>query len=234
MTLKDIQAKLKKGEDLTDAEKTFLAEYDDSKAVNDAAAAARRKAEDKQAELEKEKQTMTDQIADIQKKLDDKSSAGKTDLEKAQSQIEVLSKQITDLNTNLEKSTKTQTEMSRSQKIADIRRGAGIQFIPELDHKMLNQSFSTAFDGIEELDNEDVIKTKVDTWQAMNKAAILDTSGNGAGSNPNGAGGSGDVKAVKLDGADLIKQALTGDLDEVEKALDAADAADGAGKLEIS
>jgi len=235
MKLKDIQAKLKKGEELTDAEKQFLADYDESKAVNDAAAAARRKAEEKQAELEKEREKLNQQMADIQAKLDEKENAGKSDAEKAQAQIEALSKQVGELKTQAEEASSAQAQMSRNQRIADIRRTAGIQFVPGLDHAMLEQSFSRAFEGIEDLESDEVIKTKVETWQAMNKAAILDTSGSGTGSEPNGAGGtSADVEALEVSGAALIEAATHGNIDEAEKMLEAAEKADGADKLTIT
>jgi len=68
------------------------------------------------------------------------------------------------------------------------------------------------------LSNEDVIKVKVDTWKAMNKAAILDTSGGGAGGNPHngtrgtiqrGAGGKA-IEEMTADerAQDLVKSGL--------------------------
>lgn len=234
MKLKDILAKIAKGEALTDAEKQFLAEHDPDKAVNDAAAAARRKAEEKAAALEKERDEMQKKIDEMQGKLDAAQNAGKTDLEKAQNQITQLSKQFTELQTKLQATEQEKTAMQRDQKLSDVRRKAGIQFVEGLDHGMLERSFASAFEGVESLDDENVVKLKVDTWRAMNKAAILDSTGHGAGSPPHvGSGGKGS-KAVTMRGDDLLDVAKSGSIEEAEKVLSAAEQADVNGTLTLN
>lgn len=232
MKLKDIQAKIAKNEELTEAEKKFLAEYDSEKAVNEAAAAARRKAEEKQAEAEKALTDATKKLEELTKQVEAKENEGKTDLEKAQGQIAALGKKVEELTGQLTDSTKAQTELQRSQTIADLRRKAGIQFVDGLDHDMLGRSFGNAFEGIEDLTNEEVTKPIVETWRAMNKAAILDGTGHGTGDEPR-APGSPDVSAMTLDGQDVLQTAINGDIEEAEALLDKAEAADAAGKLEV-
>ncbi len=190
MKLKDILARAAKGEDLTDAEKAFLAEYDPDKATNDVAAAARRAAEKKLAEAEKARSALAEQVAEIQAKLDNAADAGKSELEKAQGQIAGLSKKVGELTKQVDAARKEKANMERDQRLASIRTEAGIQFVDGLDHGMLARSFASAFDGVDGLEDENVIKAKVDTWKAMNKAAILDASGHGGGSKPHvGAAG---------------------------------------------
>jgi len=234
MKLKDILAKAAKGEALTDEEKKFLTEHDPDKAANDAAAAARRKAEDKAAELEKDRDAIKVKLDEMQAKLDSASNAGKTDLEKAQGQITGLAKQLSDLQTKIQASEKEKSTMIRSQTISELRRKAGIQFVEGLDHGMLERSFSSAFEGVDQLTDENVIKAKVDTWKAMNKAAILDMSGGGGGQPPHVPGGPGSsAEALSLNGKDLLSMALTGDIKEAEATLAKAAKADSAGKLTI-
>lgn len=188
MKLKDILAKVAKGEALTDEEKKFLAEHDPDKAANDIAAAARRKAEEKAAAIEAERDTLKKQFEELQSKLDGAANAGKSDLEKAQAQIAGLSKQLNDLNARVQTTEKEKATLQRNQKLTDLRRTAGIQFVQGLDQGMLERSFASAFDGVDSLDDENVAKTKIETWKAMNKAAILDASGHGAGSPPHVGG----------------------------------------------
>lgn len=238
MNLADIKKKIAAGENLTDAEKKFLTEYDEEKVKSDAAAAARRKAEEKAAQLEKEKTDLQEQMKQVQAKLDQQANAGKSDVEKAQAQIESLSKQVSDLNGKLEDANKAQATMARQGKLSEIRRKNGIQFVDGMDHDMLARSFENAFDGIDDtqLDNEDVIKTKLETWRAMNKAAIVDNSGGpGSGGAPHvGGGAGGGAEKVVMSEDDILKAAQSGDIEEAEKQLDAAQKAEDAGTLELN
>ena len=234
MKIKDILAKVSKGEALTDAEKQFLADHDPDEVANNAAAAARRKAEEKAAALEKERDDVKKQIVELQSKLDGAANAGKSDLEKAQAQITQLSKQFGELQTKLQATEQEKTSMLRNQKLSDLRRNAGIQFIAGLDHGMLEKSFSSAFEGVDNLDDANIIKVKIDTWKTMNKAAILDASGHGAGGAPHVGGGQSAVEPVAIKGDTLLDIAKNGTIEEAEKAIAQAEKADNAGKLTIT
>jgi len=233
MKLKDILAKVAKGEALTDEEKKFLADHDPEKAANDIAAAARRKAEEKAAALEKEREDLNKKLEEMQGKLDHAANAGKTDLEKAQGQIAGLSKQLNDLQTKIQSTEQEKAGMLRNQRLSELRREAGIQFVGGLDQKMLERSFAGAFEGVDNLDDENVIKVKVDTWKAMNKAAILDASGGGAGSPPH-VGGRETSTPTTIKGDALIEMAKSGSIEDVEKELAKMEQADMAGTLTIN
>lgn len=233
MKLKDILAKVAKGEALTDEEKQFLASHDPDKAVNDAAAAARRKAEELAAALEKEKQDLAKKLQEIEAKLAEKDNAGKSDVEKAQAQIAELSKQMKTLQAQAESAKAENVALQRNQSLGEIRRKAGIQFVEGLDQAMLDRSFASAFEGIDNLSDETIINQKVATWKAMNKAALLDTTGHGSGGNPHVGDGAGAVDPMAISGDTLVKMAQSGDIAEAEKLLSAAEKADAAGKLEI-
>lgn len=201
MKIKDLLKKIASEETLTDEEKAFVAEYDPQKDADSAAAAARKEADGKLTKLQTQLDGLNKLKADMEAKLKDKDNAGKTELEKAQSQIADLSKQITGLTDKFKSVEQKKAALIRKQQVNAIQRKAGIQFVEGLDHGMLEASFSRAFDGLDELDNEDVVKVKVDTWKAMNKAAILDTSGSGTGNPPHHGGK--ETIARGLDGKDV-------------------------------
>lgn len=182
MKIAEILSKIQKGESLTDDDKKALAEFDFQKAIDGAAAAARKEAQTKADEMAKAKADLEKKAQELEDALKQKSDAGKTDLEKSQSQIAELGKQLQAMQQSLAAKDKEAAQLKRSTMLADVRRKMGVQFADGLDHGMLEESFSRAFDGIEDLSDETIIKTKVDTWTALNKAAILDTSGHGSGS----------------------------------------------------
>lgn len=183
MTLKDIIAKVTKGEALTEEDKALLAGLDIDKLTNDAAAAARRKSEQRAAELEAQAQAAEKKAADAEAKLQAAGNAGKTELQKLQADFSTAAKQLENLQAQVAKSEGEKAQLMRKQALADIRRARGIQFADGLDHSMLENSFTAALDGAD-LADEAVVKLKVTTWAAMNKAAILDQSGHGAGGQP--------------------------------------------------
>jgi len=186
MKITEILSKVQNGESLTDDEKKTLGEFDFQKAIDGAAAAARKEAQTKADELAKAKAELEKKAMDLESTLRLKDDAGKTDLEKSQAQIAEFAKKLQIMETSLAAKDKEASQLKRSHSLAEIRRKMGVQFADGLDHGMLEESFSRAFDGINDLADETVIKTKVDTWSALNKAAILDTSGHGSGSrNPN-------------------------------------------------
>ena len=182
MKISEIIDKVKKGEALNDLEKKEFESFDLTKTLEGIAAASRREAQAKADEMAKAKADLEKKAQELEEALKQKSDAGKTDLEKSQSQIAELGKQLQAMQQSLAAKDKEAAQLKRSTMLADVRRKMGVQFADGLDHGMLEESFSRAFDGIEDLSDETIIKTKVDTWTALNKAAILDTSGHGSGS----------------------------------------------------
>ena len=184
MTIKELMTKIGNGETLTDDERKLVAEFDPQTAIDSAAAAAR-KAEKAAAEKAiAEKQDAQTKLVELQKMIDAKADEGKTDLEKSQSQISELSKSLKAMQDQLAAKDAEASAMKRNQVISGIRTKAGIQFIEGLDQGMLEGSFANSFEGLDDLSDETVIQTKVETWKAMNAAAIIDTSGNGTGAKP--------------------------------------------------
>ena len=181
MKLQDLIKKVTDGETLTDDERESLKAFDYGKMRDAVATEARKSAESKAAELQKQLDELATTKTELEKKLNEKDNAGKSELEKAQMQLSELSKMVNGLKGEVEKSQKEKSQLERKHSLNQIRTKHGIQFVDGLDHGMLDRSFETAFEGVDDLTDENVLKVKVDTWKAMNKAAILDNTGHGSG-----------------------------------------------------
>jgi hypothetical protein len=217
MTYKDIAAKIAKNEALTDEERKFLADYDPDKAANDAAAAARRKAEQKAEEAEARLKAAEEKAAQAEAKLAAAGNAGKSEIERLRADFAEAAKKLAGLQEQVQRGETEKAALIRRQTLGEIRRKAGIQFANGLDHGMLERSFEGAFEGVTDLADENVVKLKLGTWAAMNKAAILDQSGHGSGGTPHTPAGA----PLGLDGkpveqmtaeerrADLHKRGIT-------------------------
>lgn len=179
MKIKDILTKLAKGETLTAEEKSFLDQYDPQKEIDSAAAAARKKAEADAAKAAEDMATAQQQLKDAQAKLDEAGNKGKTDLQKLQEQIVSLQKQV-------ESSTTEKQKLIRQQKLDDVVRRSGLQFVKEVDGSIMRKALDAEFTQLADadLDLEDKVKPVIETFRARNKAVILDTTGHGTGNPP--------------------------------------------------
>lgn len=203
MKIGEIIAKIQKGEALTDDEKKALEGFDLQKQIDSAAAAARKDAESKADTAKLEAAKLQKQIDDLNLKLKTNDDVGKTDLQKAQEQVNQFAKQLKDLEGKVETAEKEKAQLIRSQKLDGILGKAGIQFIDGVDHGILKRAFSGMFDGINDLDNDEVVKPILNTFKATNKGVIVDTSGHGSG-NPQkvGTGGGGGVDPTTMTDAE--------------------------------
>jgi len=194
MNLKDILAKVNKGETLTAEEKTFLADYDPQREMDSVATAARKKAEADAKKASDDLAAAQAQLAEATKKLAEAGDKGKTDLQKLQDQMATISKQ-------LESATADKAKLVRQQKLDEAIRSTGLQFVPEVDANIMRRALEGEFAG---LTDEDILvpeKTKpiVETFRARNKAVILDSTGHGAGMPPHtpGSPAAPDNKAIE-------------------------------------
>ena len=190
MKIKDILAKLAKKEQLTDDESKFLGEYDPDKAVNDAAAAARRKAEEAAEAARVESDKIKTQLSDLQKKLDDADKGKMSEAQKAKAEQDDLKKQLADLQNKFETSEADKARLARQAKVDEIIRGSGIQFVEGVDKSILTTALSGAFKDVKDDDlvNDDVTKPIIEKFRVGNKAVIIDQSGHGSGGQPRNAG----------------------------------------------
>ena len=172
--MKDIIQKLLKGEKLTDEEKAKAEAFDLEKLQNEAAAAARRKAEGERdaakAALEKLKTEVAEKEAEEKKK----GEANLTETQKLMKRIETLEK----AKAEAEAQSKA---LKREQSIEAIRTKAGIKFVDGIDPEITRGAFSRIFDGMEDLADEAAVKEKVEAFVSSNKGLIADESGHGTG-----------------------------------------------------
>lgn len=189
MKIKDVLAKVAKGETLTDEEKKLLADYDPEKAVNDAVAAYRRKADEKTQQLEADRDELKTQMEAIQAKLAEKDNSGKSERQKLEDRVKTLSDQLAAMNKKLEDADKEKATLARSAEVQKLREKAGIKFVPGVSEEVMSGAFAAAFNGIQDLNDENVVKPILEAFRAANKAVIADASGHGSGSQSHTGGG---------------------------------------------
>lgn len=194
MNIKEILAKLAKGEALTDAEKAFVAEFDPDKTANSAAAAARKAAE-------KERDTLKAKLVELETALDEAGSAGKSEVDQLKAQVTKLTKAVETAAANVAKAEGEKKALVRGTKLDRIL--GSLKFVDGLDASLPRLALERALADLkdEDLDNDEAIKPIVEGFTSKNKAILLDQSGGGAGTPPKdgGRGGSGTpVDASKM------------------------------------
>lgn len=153
MEIKDILAKLAKGEAFTDDEKAEVAKIDFQKILDDNAASARRKATD---EAKKAQSRVVELEAKVQELQD---AATKEGLDKDGS-IAKLTKQVEKLTATVEKAQAERDALARSQSIAEIMSANSIKAANGVAEKGLKLLFETAL-GEAKLDDAEAVKTVV-------------------------------------------------------------------------
>ncbi len=186
MDIKLVLGKVRDGEELTEEEKAFLADYDHDKVMNDAAAAARRRAEARAAEAEKERATLQETLAELQAKIDEAETAGKSDVEQLQANMDKLAARLAERDKELDEARAANAKMARDTKIREIQSAAGIAFVDGVDGTVMSGAFASAFADLDDADlgDETVTKPIIDGFRNANKAVIADKSGVGSGGNP--------------------------------------------------
>ena len=117
MNIKELLAKLTKGETLADNEKTFLAEYDPDREANAKAAAARKEADAKLAEIKAQVEKLTAEKEAQAKEAQAKLEAKMTDAQKLQKAFEELSAKVEALEKDKAAAEAKAAKMVRSQAI---------------------------------------------------------------------------------------------------------------------
>lgn len=189
MTIKDVLAKISKGEVLTDEDKAIITDYDPDKAVNSSAAAARKSAEAKLKEKESELQKLQDAIEAQRAEAEEKANANKPELEKLTKEMEKLKKGLADKETSVQQLIQEKRQMVRGGRIGRIM--AGLKFVEGLDPEIVRLGIEKALAqiGDEDLESEDTINPILEAFKSKNKALLADTSGHGGGSPRKSEGG---------------------------------------------
>lgn len=196
MNIKELLAKISKGEALTDEEKAFVAAYDPEKVVNSTAAAARKSAEAKLKEKEAELQKLQSDIEALRVEAEEKANANKPELEKLTREMEKLQKGLADKESAVQQLVQEKRQMIRNGKISRIM--AGLKFVEGLDPDIVRLGVEKSLAAIsdDDLDSEEAINPVMEMFKAKNKAILADTSGHGSGNPPKDTAGSTGKKPV--------------------------------------
>jgi multidrug efflux pump subunit AcrA (membrane-fusion protein) len=180
MTIKEVLAKVRKGEALTDEEKAILEAYDPEKAANDSAAGARRKAE---LDLEKAKADLAKIQKDLETAkaaLDSKDAEKLTETEKMTKELDNLKKQVTEITEAKAKAEAKAAATTRSQAIRDKAKAAGIALAPKtVSEGLFFQMLEATLSGVDVAD-EAAITAALDKFKAENPGVIT-APGKGSG-----------------------------------------------------
>lgn len=167
MNIKDILAKLLKGEALTDDEKAFAEAFDLQGELDKASAAARRKAEQATKEALKGKEALAAQIAELQEQLKAKEDAGKT----SEAELAKLSKKIAALEkVNAENDAKLKAS-ARMDAIVEMAKANGIMPAEGISGKSLERLLDLAVGETDHTD-EEAMKAVFDSFKKENPSMI--------------------------------------------------------------
>ena len=205
MKLKDILAKIKKGEELTDAEQEFLDKYEEGiprDRLNQEITA-------KNAEKEA-KEALQQQLDEQKAKIEALENGDLTESQKLQKDNEKLQKQIDDL-TKERDSFKTETESMKFK--------AAVSKIAA-EHNFTDASYLEYLIGKEKdlkLDDKDAVKAFADKLRETSPKLFKVEANPGGGSNPNDKTGQNreqDFAEAKKNGnvGDMLKLAPTTDI----------------------
>jgi colicin import membrane protein len=182
MSIKEILAKVAKGEALTDEEKTALAAYDPDKALNDAAAAARRKAEQDAVEAKTKLKELQDAAEAAKKATEDANKATQTEAQKREAEFKALQAQVTALTEAKKAAEAKNAATERSQAIREKAKAAGIALAPKtVSEKLFNQMLEAHLSGIEATD-DDKLTAALESFKGENPG-IIAAPGSGSGMN---------------------------------------------------
>lgn len=171
MTIKDIIAKVLKGETLTDEEKTFAGSYDPQKDIDTAAGSARRKAE-------ADAKTAKDALAALQAEFD----AYKADNDPAKGQTELakLTKRMEKLEADKKAAEDRAAAMERDSRVRALAKEAGINPAKGVDSKTIDLLVDHIMKDVD-LDDADAVKTAFDGFKTSNAGLIAAQGVGGAG-----------------------------------------------------
>ena len=157
MDIKDILAKISKGEAFSDEERAEVGKIDWQKIIDDNAASARRKAVE-------EAKTAKARVVELEAKVQElQDAATKDGIDKA-GDIAKLTKQVEKLTASVEAANAERDALKRSQGIAEIMSSASIKAAQGVADKGLRLLFETAL-GKTALDDEEAVKAVVEQFK---------------------------------------------------------------------
>lgn len=171
MTLKEMLAKVAKGEQLSDEERKFLSEYDEQKQLDAAAAAARKKA-DADAKAAKEA------LAKLQGEFDD--FKAKNDPARSQDATAKLMQRIERLEAAKKAAEDKSAAMERTARVRELAKGAGIVAAKGVDAATIDLLVDHLMEKVD-VDDADAVKAAFDSFKAANAGMIAANTVGGAG-----------------------------------------------------
>lgn len=172
MSIKDILAKCARGEALTDAEKSDLAAYDPDKAANDAAAAARRKAEQEATDAKTALKKLQDEAEASKKAQEDASKATQTEAQRKEAEFKALQAQVAELTKSKAEETAKVNALNRSQSIRDKAKAAGIGLAPKtVSEALFYQLMEATLTGID-VSDETAMTAALEKFKTENPGVI--------------------------------------------------------------
>ena len=169
MKLRDILAKVVKGDALTDEEKKFIGDYDEQKILDSAASAARKKAETERDALKGEVEKLTKDLEAAKSQ----SETGNTTIAKLQKDVAELIKANKDSQDKL-------AAQARTEAIRKAMGDAKIVCAKGISQALFDNAVNAAFNGVD-MSNEEVVKATIDTFRRDNPAMISVDGIGGAG-----------------------------------------------------
>lgn len=144
MNIADIIAKLQKGEALTQEETQFFAAFDYSKAINDASASARRKAEKEAGEAKARADELQKAIDELQAGNATKGAEKDSEIAKLTKTVELLRQSQEATRKELEESKAAKAKMERESAIAEFAKANGIKAAANVSEKGVSDLFRLA------------------------------------------------------------------------------------------
>jgi hypothetical protein len=189
MKIKELAAKVLKGEALTDEERLFLEKYDDdaiNKQINDKIASEKHKAESKAGAAIEE---LNAKIAEISQELE-QAKAGGSETEKLKRELEKTAKKAAELEAKAIAKDSEIRNLVRKHALSGIR--GRVQIVDGVNPAFVDLALESAFKDIEDLSDEDGVAKALDQFKAENPRLI---AAGGAGTGTPAKGASGQVGA---------------------------------------
>lgn len=197
MTIKEIIQKALKGETLTDDERKQLETYDpdaaNKSAIDAAAAAARRKAEEELAKVQASLKEATDKVAALESKASQYEQTIKGQNQQGNAELKVMRDQLEALTKRLADSDAKAAKLEKDARIEAIIAKAGFHYGPGFDGKAIDGLLHAKLDALDDAGLKDIedaatpfdsllhggiFKSHKEAW----KGALLDESGKGSNS----------------------------------------------------
>ena len=180
MNIKDIIAKLLKGETLTAEEKSYAEQFDHQKEIDTASAAARRKAEEKAKELQSKLDAQNATVKELNEKLEAAEKAANDAKGGSTAEIAKMQKQIAKLEAINAENEKTLKANARTEAIRAAVKAAGLSAAEGISTVAFDKLIDLAV-GDTDVSDADAMKAVIEQFKTDNPSMIAAATKQGAG-----------------------------------------------------